>query len=904
LDASGSASTTATAVNNGSADNCSISTMTLSKTSFNCSNVGANTDTLTVTDVNGNISKVTATVTVHDNIAPTAIAQNVDIYLNASGSASTTATAVNNGSADNCSISTMTLSKYNFNCSNVGANTDTLTVTDVNGNISKVTATVTVHDNIAPTAIAQNVDIYLNASGSASTTATAVNNGSSDNCSIATMTLSKYNFNCSNVGANTDTLTVTDVNGNISKVTATVTVHDNIAPTAIAQNVDIYLNASGSASTTATAVNNGSSDNCSIATMTLSKYNFNCSNVGANTDTLTVTDVNGNISKVTATVTVHDNIAPTVHTQNVTVQLNASGAASITTSQINNGSTDNCSIASYSLDKTSFNCSNIGANTVTLTVTDVNGNSATATAIVTVQDNIKPTAIAKNVTLTLSGGTASVTAAQVNNGSYDNCSIASMTVSPNSFTCSNIGNNTVTLTVTDVNGNVSTTTSTVSIVGAIPTASIAQGVEPGFTQGGAVVLTASSPTAIAYNWTSGPANPVYNVYTSGTYTVTVTNSYGCTANASTLVNYNASNMLSSYTIIGTDEVHLENHATVYNGGVGVTSTGGDRDDEKVEFENYSNATATGTFVRATGIETENNSTITNKILTATPATLLPAFMGNPYCSVSGCNNSHHNSCTGNGCTNAHHSSCVGGLNKNISSGTTVTITDSVMGQVVVGNNATVTFTASRIYIKGLEVNNGANVIFNQCAVVKVCNNVNIHQNVHFNTSNNSIVSMYVSNHVDVDAGSSVTANIYSQEDISINGGNAATPTTMKGMLIGEEVEAANYVNFYWNTNTLCTNNAYNKTEVVADENGLIKNYFDASVYPNPTNNSFNVQLLSSSSTPSTVEVYDMTGKLVESIKMNDNALNQTMGNEYADGMYFVRITQDDNIKTIKVIKAK
>ncbi|WP_337225290.1 hypothetical protein, partial [Proteus terrae] len=77
--------------------------------------------------------------------------------------------------------------------------------------------------------------------------AAQVNNGSSDNCSIATIALDKTAFDCSNVGANTVTLTVTDVNGNSSSATATITVVDNIAPTAVAQNLTIPLNASGTA---------------------------------------------------------------------------------------------------------------------------------------------------------------------------------------------------------------------------------------------------------------------------------------------------------------------------------------------------------------------------------------------------------------------------------------------------------------------------------------------------------------------------------------------------------------------------------------------------------------------------------------------------------------------------------
>jgi len=466
LNGSGAATITASQVNNGSTDNCTIATYSLNKTSFNCSNVGANTDTLIVTDVNGNVSRATATVTVVDNIAPTATAQNVTIYLNASGAASTSATSVNNGSSDNCSIASYSLNKTSFDCSNVGANSVTLTVTDANGNVSTATATVTVVDNIAPTATAQNVTINLNASGAASTTATAVNNGSSDNCSIATLGLSKTSFDCSNVGANTVTLTVTDVNGNISTASATVTVVDNIAPTATAQNATLYLNASGAASTSESAINNGSSDNCSIATLGLSKTSFDCSNVGANTVTLTVTDVNGNISTATATVTVVDNIAPTATAQNATLYLNASGAASTSATAVNNGSSDNCSIASLGLSKTSFDCSNVGVNTVTLTVTDASGNVSTASATVTIIDTIKPTVITQNITANLgSNVSVTITPAQVNNGSFDNCSITTYSLSPNTFNCTNIGNNTVTLTATDASGNVSSTTAVVNVQG-------------------------------------------------------------------------------------------------------------------------------------------------------------------------------------------------------------------------------------------------------------------------------------------------------------------------------------------------------------------------------------------------------------------------------------------------------
>jgi gliding motility-associated-like protein len=57
-----------------------------------------------------------------------------------------------------------------------------------------------------------------------------------------------------------------------------------------------------------------------------------------------------------------------------------------------------------------------------------------------------------------------ITAAMIDNLSYDNCGIASVTVNITQFNCNNIGANTVILTVTDVNGNVATGTATVTVI--------------------------------------------------------------------------------------------------------------------------------------------------------------------------------------------------------------------------------------------------------------------------------------------------------------------------------------------------------------------------------------------------------------------------------------------------------
>ena len=134
--------------------------------------------------------------------------------------------------------------------------------------------------------------------------------------------------------------------------------------------------------------------------------------IGSSTFTVQVQD-DGGISnggldtsaEQTLTITVQDTTAPTVLTQNITVDLDNDGNASITAVAIDSGSSDNVGIASLSLDKTTFTSDDLGDNTVTLTVTDTSGNVSSDTAIVTVNNNssgsntVKPVALGEDITI-------------------------------------------------------------------------------------------------------------------------------------------------------------------------------------------------------------------------------------------------------------------------------------------------------------------------------------------------------------------------------------------------------------------------------------------------------------------------------------------------------------------------
>ncbi|WP_299886289.1 LamG domain-containing protein [uncultured Lacinutrix sp.] len=87
--------------------------------------------------------------------------------------------------------------------------------------------------------------------------------------------------------------------------------------------------------------------------------------------------------------TIFDTVFPTVITQDITINLTCSASTTITAANIDNGSFDNCGIASLAIDIDTFDISMLGANTVTLTVTDFYGNESSQTAQVTVVDNIQ-----------------------------------------------------------------------------------------------------------------------------------------------------------------------------------------------------------------------------------------------------------------------------------------------------------------------------------------------------------------------------------------------------------------------------------------------------------------------------------------------------------------------------------
>ncbi|MBO3696889.1 FG-GAP-like repeat-containing protein [Roseivirga sp. E12] len=143
-------------------------------------------------------------------------------------------------------------------------------------------------------------------------------------------------------------------------------------------------------------------------------------------------------------------------------------------------------------------------------------------------DSDPPTALTKNITVALNpSGTVSIIPADVDNGSSDACGLDRLELDITSFTCNDIGENEVILTVFDNAGN---QTSAPAIVNVQPAAIIVTG-QTTVCQGETISMTANDGDS--YQWQKdgvdipGATDQIYVATESGAYTVTVQNAGGC-----------------------------------------------------------------------------------------------------------------------------------------------------------------------------------------------------------------------------------------------------------------------------------------------------------------------------------------------------------------------------------------
>ncbi|MEO8149225.1 MAG: T9SS type A sorting domain-containing protein [Bacteroidia bacterium] len=368
-----------------------------------------------------------------------------------------------------------------------------------------------------------------------------------DNCTGAiTVSSSDAVSTLSCVETTTRTYTVTDACGNAATCTQTITrTVDTSAPIITCPadttiNCDVALTANTG---TATAT-----DNCGIFSINPSDVTTpgSCVNNYTIARTWTATDNCGNTASCIQTITVQDTTKPVAACQNITIALNpATGLATISASALNNGSTDNCGPVSFSASQTTFDCTDVGPNTVILTVTDQCGNQSTCTSTVTVTSDLavtitptSPTVCAGSdllITASATGGNSVYTFSWTGTGAG---SLSSTTISNPIF--NNAINGTYILTVTITDGNGCTASNTISVVvgsSLILTENHSAAICLSSTSGFISVTVSGGSAPFNYLWSDAATINSANRtgLTAGTYTVTVTDANGCSSSLTVVI---------------------------------------------------------------------------------------------------------------------------------------------------------------------------------------------------------------------------------------------------------------------------------------------------------------------------------------------------------------------------------
>ncbi|HSP83769.1 MAG TPA: HYR domain-containing protein, partial [Gillisia sp.] len=453
---------------------------------------------------------------------PTAVCKEFTAQLDASGNVAIFPNDVDGGSGDDKEGFTLSLDKDNFDCSNLGPNEVELTVTDSDGLTATCMATVIVEDTVSPTitcpgnivvdndpGICGAVIIYNNkeefysskngnelikinvnsgeitnigAFGFSNTFTitftpdgnawTLVNSNQLGKVDIETGTVTPIGtpFSFSSYSIDSDSsgqLYVLGADSNLYKINSITGVSTLIAYTGLSSQMDISFDPWDKLY----AIN--SSNNL---------YSINITTGELKTEAVITGGVNSEMglaikSDGTFYLTEYTN-APRLFRLNPETGA-TTFIANLETIYPHGGDFSNISLSS------SDNCSGetinqiaglpsgsefpIGITTNTFEVTDASGNKFTCSFDVTVTDSEAPEALAKDITVQIGEtGNVLITAADIDNGSSDSCGLGSMSVSPDTFTCSQVGVNTVTLTVIDNSGNEASTTATVTVEDNIP----------------------------------------------------------------------------------------------------------------------------------------------------------------------------------------------------------------------------------------------------------------------------------------------------------------------------------------------------------------------------------------------------------------------------------------------------
>ena len=449
--------------------------------------------TYTATDDCGNASTCELIVTILDDDAPTPICEfQSQVTLQPDGTALVYALTFDDNSHDNCGIETYEVSRdgvnfeefIDFDCDDLldSPIQVTLRITDAAGLSSQCISNVNIIDQVAPS-ISCPADVTINCTDDATDLTLTGQPFSSDNCGILETTYSdQTNTNACGFGTITRTWTTRDNSNNPRSCQQLIHIQD-LTPLQITFPADLTMAVCDAPlDTLHTGVPQLSGNDCEQLGISYSDFRFDevpnvpnaCFKVVRNWVVIdwcvyTPNDPsNAGVWEHTQVLLIEDYTAPTIQcAEDLTINILQANCETFATLPI--PTAIDCSpvidIANDSpyAESGGADASGVypaGEHLITYTASDRCGNAATCQLRVVVVDGLAPSPICNNgVSVTLNEqGFVMLTPAVINNGTTDNCTPTEqiqLTISPNIFDCGNVGDQQVTLSATDLSGNVS-----------------------------------------------------------------------------------------------------------------------------------------------------------------------------------------------------------------------------------------------------------------------------------------------------------------------------------------------------------------------------------------------------------------------------------------------------------------
>ena len=449
---------------------------------------GTHTITYTATDECGNTSVCTTQLTVLDNTGPTAVCKElVHVSLTNEGTAVVDASIFDGGSKDNCGITkieakkdTLYQEQVTLNCADIGINVPILLrVYDAGGLFNECRSRVVLDDEILPTLVCPTTRTVNCQKDYEDTTLTGIASAM-DVCGIDSIYyIDGLDFNaCGTAGTILRNWFATDFAGNIGTCTQQIIVIDDtpLEITFPEEYTTYECNSDLSPDVTGRPIITG--DDCEDLLVSHEDEIFTLGDATCTqiirtwkvVDWCTFTGTNGNSEGYIThaqIINILDWTAPEITScpQDVTVSINTFDCETTVTLPIVEAT--DCNVTLTYRNDSPYATNNqenasglypLGTTLVNYTVSDGCGNESTCSVNISVIDEQAPTPVCKHsISIALrADGTVEVPHNAINSGSYDNCGSSgtlSYEISPNFFTCTDIGQQTINLIVTDAFGN-------------------------------------------------------------------------------------------------------------------------------------------------------------------------------------------------------------------------------------------------------------------------------------------------------------------------------------------------------------------------------------------------------------------------------------------------------------------